>query len=169
MEESSVAGTTGRAGQGEGADALILLGCPQVPVQTSAALYLAHALSRAGIRPRIAGTPAARKLVEVADPERHYAADLADLDGCIGEMAEGRGGYRYCFAFIHNDSGVAYAATVAAISQAHIVAVLFGEHAEALAGEIEFPCERIVAPAPHNPLPLKRRIDEVLTWVASNQ
>jgi len=50
--------------------ALILLGCPQVPVQTSMALYLVHGLKQQGIRPVIAGTTAARKLMEVADPGR---------------------------------------------------------------------------------------------------
>jgi len=153
----------------ESPTALILLGCPQVPVQTSMVLYLVHALKQAGIRPLVAGTTAARKLVEVADPARHYVDDLADLDRCIGEVAEGERDFNYCFVMIHNDSGIAYAGTISAISRARLYAVLFGEHAEELSGQIDYPCEKVVANATHNPLPLKRKIDEVLRWVVSNQ
>ena len=63
--------------------ALVLLGCPQVPVQTSMALYLVHNLAQRGIRPVIAGTPAARKLMEVADPGRHYLEEMTDIDAAI--------------------------------------------------------------------------------------
>ncbi len=155
---------------GTGATALIMLGCPQVPVQTSVALYLVHALRKQGITPIIAGTMAARKLMEVADPERHYVDDLADLDGVIDDVAGKQRDFDYCFVFVHNDSGVAYAGTMAYISRARLYALLFGEHAEELAGEIEFPCEVVAAKATHNPMPLKRKIDEVvMQWAASKR
>ena len=145
-------------------DALILLGCPQVPVQTSMALYLVHSLKQRGIRPVIAGTPAARKLMEVADPGRHYLEEMTDIDAAIDEITEKRRDFDLCFVFIHNDSGVAYAGTMAYISEARVYALIFGEHAEDLAGEIEFPCEVVAAKATHNPMPLKRRLDEVMQW-----
>jgi len=145
-------------------DALILLGCPQVPVQTSMALYLVHNLAQRGIRPVIAGTPAARKLMEVADPDRHYLEEMTDIDAAIDEITEKRRDFDLCFVFIHNDSGVAYAGTMAYISKARVYALIFGEHAEDLAGEIEFPCEVVAAKATHNPMPLKRRLDEVMQW-----
>ena len=145
-------------------DALILLGCPQVPVQTSMALYLMHNLAQRGIRPVIAGTPAARKLMEVADPGRHYLEEMTDIDAAIDEITEKRRDFDLCFVFIHNDSGVAYAGTMAYISEARVYALIFGEHAEDLAGEIEFPCEVVAAKATHNPMPLKRRLDEVMQW-----
>ena len=145
-------------------DALILLGCPQVPVQTSMALYLVHNLAQRGIRPVIAGTPAARKLMEVADPGRHYLEEMIDIDAAIDEITEKRRDFDLCFVFIHNDSGVAYAGTMAYISRARVYALIFGEHAENLAGEIEFPCEVVAAKATHNPMPLKRRLDEVMQW-----
>ncbi|HOC83713.1 MAG TPA: DUF1890 domain-containing protein [Methanoculleus sp.] len=145
-------------------DALILLGCPQVPVQTSMALYLVHNLAQRGIRPVIAGTPAARKLMEVADPGRHYLEEMTDIDAAIDEITEKRRDFDLCFVFIHNDSGVAYAGTMAYISEARVYALIFGEHAEDLAGEIEFPCEVVAAKATHNPMPLKRRLDEVMQW-----
>ena len=145
-------------------NALILLGCPQVPVQTSMALYLVHNLAQRGIRPVIAGTPAARKLMEVADPGRHYLEEMIDIDAAIDEITEKRRDFDLCFVFIHNDSGVAYAGTMAYISRARVYALIFGEHAENLAGEIEFPCEVVAAKATHNPMPLKRRLDEVMQW-----
>ncbi len=145
-------------------DALILLGCPQVPVQTSMALYLVHNLAQRGIRPVIAGTPAARKRMEVADPGRHYLEEMTDIDAAIDEITEKRRDFDLCFVFIHNDSGVAYAGTMAYISEARVYALIFGEHAEDLAGEIEFPCEVVAAKATHNPMPLKRRLDEVMQW-----
>jgi len=145
-------------------DALILLGCPQVPVQTSMALYLVHNLAQRGIRPVIAGTPAARKLMEVADPGRHYLEEMTDIDAAIDEITEKRRDFDLCFVFIHNDSGVAYAGTMAYISEARVYALILGEHAEDLAGEIEFPCEVVAAKATHNPMPLKRRLDEVMQW-----
>jgi len=143
---------------------LVLLGCPQVPVQTSMALYLVHNLAQRGIRPVIAGTPAARKLMEVADPGRHYLEEMTDIDAAIDEITEKRRDFDLCFVFIHNDSGVAYAGTMAYISEARVYALIFGEHAEDLAGEIEFPCEVVAAKATHNPMPLKRRLDEVMQW-----
>ena len=145
-------------------NALVLLGCPQVPVQTSMALYLVHNLAQRGIRPVIAGTPAARKLMEVADPGRHYLEEMIDIDAAIDEITEKRRDFDLCFVFIHNDSGVAYAGTMAYISEARVYALIFGEHAEDLAGEIEFPCEVVAAKATHNPMPLKRRLDEVMQW-----
>jgi hypothetical protein len=149
--------------------ALILLGCPQVPVQTSMALYLVHGLKEHGIRPVIAGTVAARKLMEVADPGRHYLEEMADLDDTIDEITGKQRDFDLCFVFIHNDSGVAYAGTMAYISQARIYALLFGEHAEDLVKEIEFPCEVVAAKAVHNPMPLKRKLDEVMEWAVSKR
>ncbi len=150
----------------EGKTALIMLGCPQVPVQTSAAIYLAYRLKRSGVRAVIAGTPSARKLVQLADPEGHYIGSVEDLDKCIAGMAEGKKTYHSSFVFIHNDAGVSYAATTAAISGGQVYPVIFGSEAEALAAAIEFPCTKIVAPATHNPMPLKRKIDEVMGWDA---
>ncbi len=146
--------------------ALVLLGCPQVPVQTSMAIYLVHGLRQQGIRPVIAGTPAARKLMEVADPDRHYLLEMTDIDATIDDITKKRRDFDLCFVFIHNDSGVAYAGTMAYISKAQVYALIFGEHADDLAGEIEFPCEIVAAKAVHNPIPLKRRLDEVMQWAA---
>jgi len=149
--------------------ALLLLGCPQVPVQTSMVLYLAHGLSERGIRPVIAGTTAARKLMEVADPGRHYLDEMNDLDATIDEITERKRDFDLCFVFIHNDSGIAYAGTMAYISKARVYALIFGEHADELAEEIEFPCDIVAAKATHNPMPLKRRLDEVMQWAVSKR
>jgi len=155
--------------ENNGKTALILLGCPQVPVQTSMALYLVHGLKQQGIRPVVAGTPAARKLMEVADPGRYYLEEMADLDDTIDEITEKERDFDLCFVFDHHDSGIAYAGTMAYISKARLYALLFGEHAEDLVDEIEFPCEVVAAKAVHNPMPLKRRLDEVMQWAVSKR
>ncbi|MFY9982986.1 MAG: DUF1890 family protein, partial [Methanoregula sp.] len=59
--------------------ALLVLGCPQVPVQTSIALYLISRLKSSGITPIIAGNKAANTLLFVADPDRHYLGEVTDL------------------------------------------------------------------------------------------
>jgi hypothetical protein len=139
--------------------ALLVLGCPEVPVQTSIALYLMGVLRRAGIHPVVAGTKAARALLDVADIDRHYVGDLLDLDQCIGEIAEKRRDADLCFVFVHKDSGISYAATLASLLQGQVYALIFGDHAQELADQITFPIHLITAKATHNPGPLKRRID----------
>ena len=142
--------------------ALLVLGCPEVPVQTSIALYLMGALRKKGIRPVVAGTKAARMLLDVADLERHYVGNLVDLDHCIGEIAEKRKDADLCFVFVHKDAGISYTATLSSLSRAKVIALIFGEHARELAGQITFPCETVVAKATHNPMPLKALIDRML-------
>lgn len=146
--------------------ALLVLGCPQVPVQTSIALYLIHRLKKAGIAPVVAGNKAANTLLVVADPDRHYLGEVMDLDRAVALIAEKKRDFSSCFVFIHNDAGVTYAATMGAISKAKLYAIVYGEHYEEQVKKIEFPCTTIAAKAIHNPLPLKRAIDEVKPWDA---
>lgn len=144
--------------------ALIMLGCPQIPIQTSAAVYLSYALRKEGYEPAIAGTRAARALLEVADPEGAYLGELIDLDRCIEALAEGRRAFDLAFVFVHNDAGVAYSATLAALPAGRVFSILFGESTGELAVSMEeLSCELIIAPGSHNPLPLKRKLNEVLS------
>jgi hypothetical protein len=148
--------------------ALLVLGCPQVPVQTGIALYLLNALKKKGLKPVIAGNQAARVLVEVSDPDRHYIGEVIDLDRCIRELAEKTRDFDLCFVFIHNDAGVTYAATIQALSAGAVITIIYGDHFQEIADNIGFPCEKIAAKAVHNPMPLKKKIDEVLPWAVSN-
>jgi hypothetical protein len=146
--------------------ALLVLGCPQVPVQTSIALYLASRLKKAGITPVIAGNKAANTLLVVADPDRHYLGEITDLDRVVAQITEKKRDFDRCFVFIHNDAGISYAATMGAISKAKLYVLVYGEHEEDLVQQITFPCTKIAAKAVHNPLPLKKVIDEVAPWAA---
>jgi hypothetical protein len=148
--------------------AVILLGCPQVPVQTSVALFLLHALKSKGITTLIAGNRAARMLLEVADPAHHYCGAMLDLDAYMADLAEGRRDADLTFAFIHNDAGVVYATTAGSLSRGSLIAVVYGEHFDEVAASITVKCEKIAAKAVHNPMPLARKIEEVLPWVVSN-
>ena len=98
--------------------ALLVLGCPQVPVQTSIALYLMNRLTKAGIVPVAAGNKAANTLLVVADQDRHYLGEVIDLDRAVALISEKKRDFDQCYVFIHNDAGVTYAATMGAISKA---------------------------------------------------
>ena len=148
------------------ATALLVLGCPQVPVQTSIALYLIFRLKKAGIVPVVAGNKAANTLLVIADPERHYLGEVMDLDRAVAQISEKKRDFDRCFVFIHNDAGISYAATMGAISKAKLFTLIYGEHEEDLVKQVDFPCTTIAAKAVHNPLPLKKAIDEVAPWAA---
>ncbi len=141
---------------------LLMMGCPEVPVQMSIVLYLSNKLSKAGCDVTVAGTDAALKLLKVSDPDGHYVHKTIDIDQCIAEIAEKKADFDICFAFMHSDAGMTYAATISAISKAKLYAVIFGKNAESLAETIEFPAEKIMAKAVHNPIPLKNKIDRVI-------
>jgi hypothetical protein len=146
--------------------ALLVLGCPQVPVQTSIALYLISRLKAAGLTPVVAGNKAANTLLVVADHDRHYLGEIMDLDRAVAQITEKKRDFDLCFVFIHNDAGISYAATMNAISKAKLYVLVYGEHQEDLVPQITFPCTKIAAKAVHNPLPLKKVIDEVAPWAA---
>jgi len=146
--------------------ALLVLGCPQVPVQTSIALYLIHRLRQAGIIPVVAGNRSAITLLVVADPKCHYLGEAIDLDRAIDQITEKKRDFDLCFVFIHNDAGVSYAATMGAISKARLYTIIYGEHYDQIVASIEFPCQNIAAKAVHNPMPLKKMLDEVAPWAA---
>jgi len=141
---------------------LILLGCPEVPVQTSIALYLSFRLRMRGDDVVVAGTGAALKLAKLADPEGHYLGETMNIDRCIASISEGKTDFDICFAFAHSDAGIAYAGTVSYISRAELYLLLFGRGAEDLAETVEFDSIKLVAKAVHNPAPLKKLIDEVI-------
>ena len=143
-------------------NALLLLGCPELPVQTGIALYLANKLAKKDVGVTIAGTMSAINLIKVSDPEGNYAKMMVDLDRCIENLAEKRMDFDSCFVFIHNDAGISYLTTMRSISDADLFAIVFGSDAEMLASMIGVECEKIVAKTAHNPIPLKKKIDEVL-------
>ncbi len=147
--------------------ALLLLGCPEVPVQTGIALYIGSTLKDQGFTVIAAGTPSAASLMRTADPKKAYIDSFIDLDKCIDQMAEGTFDVELAFGFIHKDSGVQYLGTVAALSHSTSVAIVFGRDAEALSAEVSESIEGVYivwATAVHNPLPLKKKIDKIGPW-----
>lgn len=146
-------------------EVLLLLGCPQIPVQSPLVLYVADLLKDLGKIPVVAANPSARQLIVASDPKKHYVAEYRDVDRTIADLADGNVRYPLIISFIHNDAGLTYTATAAALApESLLVTVLFGEHAYDLAGEIAFPAEKIVAPVTHNTRPLLAKIDEVMEW-----
>jgi len=148
------------------ATALIVLGCPEVPVQQALALYIVNRLKKQGIRTRLAGNPAVLNLLKVSDPEQQYIQETQVLEKAIGEIAEKNQNWDLCIAFAHSDAGISYAATMRHLLPAsRFVVILFGKDPEALAGTADLGCETIVEKAVHNPMQIRRKINEVFGWV----
>lgn len=149
--------------------ALLLLGCPEVPVQTSMAIYTSDLLVKSGAVVTIAGNNAALGLVMTADPSGHYIKDTADLDATIGALAEKRVDADICYVFVHNDAGLSYLATAAALVSGEAVGIIFGNDARTLAQQCDdIGLKYIWARAVHNPKPIISKINmEVERWAAS--
>ena len=162
MESSESSGDAASEAKSGKRRALLLLGCPEVPVQTSIALYLSFKLRKRGDEGVVAGTGAALKLTKFADPEGHYIGETMNIDRCIASISEGKRDFDLCFAFAHSDAGITYAGTMSYISKAELFVLIFGRGAEELAETIEFDCRKLVANAVHDPMPLKKLIDEVI-------
>jgi hypothetical protein len=149
-----------------GVKVLLMLGCPEVPIQTSIALYLSHKLNKSGFDVTVAGNDAVIKLLKVSDSDGYYVKKMVNLDKTLEDIIEKRLDFDICFAFMHNDSGMTFAATMSAISQAKMYSVIFGRNAEALEEAIEFDCVKIVAKDVHNPTRLKNKLDKVMEEIA---
>jgi threonyl-tRNA synthetase len=147
--------------------ALLLLGCPEVPVQMGIALYIAGRLEKSGISVTVAGNPSVIQLIRVSDPDQHYIRKVMNLDRAMADLIEKRTHPEVIVSFAHNDAGISYAATVRHVSSSRLYLIIFGREAEALAELAEFECEKIVEKAVHNPLQLKKKIDGAFGWAAS--
>ena len=147
--------------------ALLLLGCPEVPVQMGIALYIAGRFEKGGIQATVAGNPSVIQLARVSDPDQHYVKRLMNLEKAMAGLIEGRLHPDLIVSFAHNDAGISYAATVRHVSPSPLYLIIFGREAEELAGLAEFDCEKIVERAVHNPGQLKKKIDGVFGWAAS--
>jgi len=145
--------------------ALILIGCPQIPVQSALVLYIADYLRDAKRTPVVAANPSAKQLVKVSDPKGHYVSEYRDLEKTIAAIREGTETYPLIISLVHNDAGLTFTATAAAISPAStFVTIFFGEHAYELAEDAEFPTEKITAPLTHNVRGIIPHLEEVLEW-----
>ncbi len=149
-----------------GLKVLLMMGCPEVPIQTSIALYLSHKLNKSGFDVTVAGNDAVIKLLKVSDIDGYYVKKMVNLDKTLEDIIEKRLDFDMCFAFMHNDSGMTFATTMSAISQAKMYSIVFGKNAEALAEAIEFDGEKIVAKDVHNPIRLKNKLDKVMEELA---
>jgi len=147
--------------------AILLLGCPEVPVQMAIALYMAHGLQKRGTGVLATGNPSVLNLLKVSDPEKHYLPQMMVLEKCVAEVVEKKRTCDLCVVFAHNDAGIQYAATMRhLLPESRIVLIIFGRTPEVLEESVTFPCEKIVDKAVHNPMQLKAKINEVFGWAA---
>lgn len=149
---------------GDKKKALLVMGCPQVPVQTPAVIYISYNLRKDGIEPVIAGTPSADMLIRYSDPGGYYIGKVTNIDSEIAKIADEGEKYDLCFVFIHNDAGVAYAATMHELLECEVVPVIFGKEYDGLRDMIDFTSKIVAAEAVHNPKPLINEIDKVMRW-----
>lgn len=148
--------------------ALIVLGCPEVPVQNALAVYTAYQLKTSGYSLLIAGNPAVMKLLMTSDPQRHYIGKMTTLEKAVEEITSGNDKYDLCIAFAHSDAGISYAATMKyLLPSARFITIVFGREAESISHLIEYDGEQIVEIAVHNPMQLRKKMSEVLGWDAS--
>jgi threonyl-tRNA synthetase len=149
------------------ASALLILGCPEVPVQQALALHIAHQLRKQCTVVHAAGNPAVLNLLKVTDPEKHYLPTMQVLEKCIEEIVGKKRDCDLCIVFAHSDAGISYAATMRHLLPAsRLVVIIFGKDPDALADLADFPCEKIVGKAVHNPVQLRKKINEVFGWAA---
>jgi len=149
-------------------DALLVLGCPEVPVQMAIALHLAHNLRKNGTTVLATGNPSVLNLLKVSDPERHYIGEMRVLDPCIEEIVEKKRAYGLCVVFAHNDAGISYAATMRhLLPESRLVVIIFGRTPDELAAQVNFSCETVTDKAVHNPVGLKQKVNAVFGWAAS--
>ncbi|MCP1661347.1 MAG: DUF1890 domain-containing protein [Methanocalculus sp. MSAO_Arc1] len=146
-------------------DALIVLGCPEVPVQQALALYLADRLNDDGWNLTIAGNPAVLHLLKVSDPKKVYIRELVELERCIEEVSAEQRIPDLVFSFVHSDAGVSYTQTIRFLFQGRMVVLVFGRNAEELTTDLEIPCDLVMDPAVHNPNKIRRRLDQLMGWV----
>lgn len=148
-------------------NAILLLGCPEVPVQMAIALYIAHNLQKRGTGVLATGNPSVLNLLRVSDPEKHYLPQMVVLEKCIEEVVEKKRTCDLCVVFAHNDAGIQYAATMRyLLPETRLVVIIFGQAPEVLAETAAFPCEKVVEKAVHNPMQLKNKVNEVFGWAA---
>lgn len=149
-------------------NALLVLGCPEIPVQMAIALYISYILHQDGVSVRITGNPSVLNLLRISDPKMHYISEMKILERSIGDIVDKKQDYDVCVVFAHNDAGISYAATIRHIlPESRLLVVLFGRTPDELASQITFPCEMIIEKAVHNPMQLKSKINEVFGWDVS--
>lgn len=146
---------------------LLILGCPEVPVQQGLALYCAHRFGEQGQELCIAGNKAVLQLLRISDLKKVYVKKMMDLDRCIEDLSTKKLEPGVCIVFAHSDAGISYATTVRYLTEGRLIAVVFGKEAEALGSQLDVPCEKIVEKAVHNPGQLRRKLDEVMGWAVS--
>jgi hypothetical protein len=148
--------------------ALLVLGCPEVPIQMALALYVGHNLNQSGYIVLTAGNPSVMKLIKTSDPDSHYLKKLTTLENCIEGITERNDQYDLCICFAHNDAGISYASTMRyLLPDIRFITLVFGKDAEELATRIEYQGQIITEKAVHNPIPIRRKLQEVMKWGAS--
>ncbi|ADP77061.1 conserved hypothetical protein [Methanothermus fervidus DSM 2088] len=139
---------------------LIMLGCPEYPIQTPLTIYTSYLLKIKNCKVSIAGNPAALNLVKISDPERRYIDKLLNIDS--HEIEKNK--WDYLIGFISNDASATYFITFNEILNVGSLSIVFNEDKKELKELVETikhntNSKIIQARARHNPKPLVKKID----------
>ncbi len=147
-------------------NALLLLGCPEVPSQTPMALYAVDKLTDMGYDVTISSNPAAAKLVKVSDPKGYYKHKNVNIDNFLDQVEDSD--FDLILGFVHKDAAAAYFSTYCAlIGAAKKIALVFQrdpalveEYADMVSQSTD--AEIIKVKAYHNPNPIRVSLDKAL-------
>lgn len=151
--------------------ALILLGCPELPIQAPMAVYMTWKLGGIGYNVTTVGTPSAIRLLDVSDPERFYIKNKLDVDSCIEKLHEGS--FDLLIGFVHNDAAASYFVTFCHIINTVSISIITGTDKKALEifkKDISKNTEAkiILERAYHNPTPLKVKFDKTIKMIGES-
>jgi hypothetical protein len=144
---------------------MILLGCPEPPVLIPSFIYLLNMLKNKGHEVFVSANPAALKLIETADPEKHYLKSTGFQS--IDDGLKNKFDVDVIIGFAHNDAAVNYIITYKAVYKSRTVALVFGKiiNEDFLKSLEEEGITTYTARAFHNPTPivfqLKKLVDNI--------
>ena len=146
--------------------ALVLLGCPETPSQTPMAVYVFNKLTKMGYDVTIAANPAAKKLVNISDPEGYYKLNIIDLERTLGEISEKD--YDLLVGFVHKDAAASFFVTFDQILNTQSLALVFSRDADEVEEFVNMIQESgsnatiAAVRAFHNPSPIKVKFDKAV-------
>ena len=143
--------------------ALILLGCPEMPAQTAMSIWACNKLKKLGYEVVISCNPAAGKLLDVSDPDKHYLGEKVNIDSYLDEINPGD--YDLLLGFVHKDAAASYFVTYYSILNCKSIALIF-EKDQNLINEFEEIVSQntdahiVSVRAYHNPNPIKVHLNK---------
>jgi len=142
---------------------MIILGCPEPPVLIPSFMFLLNMLKNKGHEIIVSANPAALKLIESADPEKHYLKGIGFQP--IDEGFKIKAEVDHIFGFAHNDAAVNYIITYKMTHNVDTSAIVFGKEFKDELVQLltENGVNAQMARAFHNPTPLNVKLKKMFS------